>query len=61
MQKSIEPQPLALTVNETAQQLRVSRFTILKLIRGGEIPVVRAGKRLIVPTVSVLDFLGGQR
>jgi excisionase family DNA binding protein len=61
MQKSIEPQTLALTVNETAQQLRVSRFTILKLIRGGEIPVVRAGKRLIVPTVSVLDFLGGQR
>ena len=61
MQKSIEPQTLALTVNETAQQLRVSRFTILKLIRGGEIPVVRAGKRLIVPTISVLDFLGGQR
>ena len=52
---------LALTVNETARELKVSRWTILKLIREGAIPVVRAGSRIIVPSESVHHFLHGQR
>ena len=51
---------LALTVNETARELKVSRWTILKLIREGAIPVVRAGSRIIVPRDSVWHFLHGQ-
>lgn len=50
---------LALTVNETARELKVSRWTILKLIREGAIPVVRAGSRIIVPRQSVRHFLQG--
>lgn len=60
MQTGIEPHTLALTVNETAKHLRVSRFTILKLIREGAIPTVRAGRRIVVPTESVQHFLQGQ-
>ncbi len=61
MQTSMEPHTLALTVNEAAKHLRVSRFTTLKLIREGAIPVVRAGTRIIVPSESVSQFLHGQK
>lgn len=43
-----EPQQL-LTVNEVAERLRLSRYTIYRLISAGTIPAVRVGQGRFAP------------
>lgn len=49
---------LALTVEEAAEVLRLSRCTVLELVGEGRLRVVRVGRRVIVPTRAIEDFLG---
>ena len=49
---------LALTVEEAAEVLRLSRCTVLELVGEGRLRVVRVGRRVIIPTKAVEDFLG---
>lgn len=51
--------PAVLTVLETARMLRISRTLAYEGIARGEIPSVRIGRRILVPTHRlVLELLG---
>lgn len=44
------PKPQFLTVRETADRLRLSESAIYRLVERGEVPVVRAGARVLIPS-----------
>jgi excisionase family DNA binding protein len=46
-----------LTVDEAAERLRVSRWTIYNLIRSNRLRTIRIGRRRLVPATAVSDFL----
>jgi excisionase family DNA binding protein len=48
---------LAVSVNQAASQLGISRFLMLRMIAEGCIPVRRAGRRILVPLESLNRFL----
>lgn len=50
---------LTLTVDETAKLLRISRNTAYMLANEGKLPVVRLGRRLLVPKKRLDDLLAG--
>lgn len=51
--------PLALTVEEVAKLLRISRGAAYQAVRRGELPgVVRVGRTLRVSRDAVLEWLG---
>lgn len=41
-----------LTVAEVAQQLRVSKMTIYRMIHAGELPALKVGKSFRVPSAA---------
>jgi len=50
---------LTFTVDETAQLLRISRNTAYNLVREGRLPVLRLGRRLLVPKKGLDNLLAG--
>ena len=44
----IEELPIMLTIEETANLLRVSRNTVYKLCKTGEISSVKKGRRILI-------------
>ncbi|GAA2614393.1 helix-turn-helix domain-containing protein [Actinomadura fulvescens] len=46
--------PLLLTVDEAAERLRVSRWSLYNLIRSNQLRTVKIGRRRLVP-VAALD------
>lgn len=52
------PHPATLTVEQTAQLLGISRSSAYRGVNRGEIPSIRIGGRIIVPTGKLLDLLG---
>ena len=49
-------QPLTITVERAGQLLGISRGLAYELVRRGDIPAIRLGRRLVVPT-RVIDEL----
>lgn len=49
-----EQRRMTLTVNETAERLGIGRNQAYEAVKRGEIPVIRIGRRLLVP-VAALD------
>ena len=47
-----------LSVEETAAILQISRSTLYDALRTGEIPCIRVGRRVLVPTARLRDLLG---
>lgn len=47
-----------ITVEEAAQVLGISRNSAYEAAHSGELPVVRLGRRLLVPTARLLKLLG---
>lgn len=45
--------PLALSIPEAAKHLGIGRTTLYRLIGDGVIPVVKIGRRTIVPVASL--------
>jgi hypothetical protein len=45
--------PVALTVAEAAERLRISSSAAYRQIQAGHIPTVRIGRRLLVPAVWI--------
>ncbi|MDP5227543.1 MULTISPECIES: helix-turn-helix domain-containing protein [Arthrobacter] len=46
-----------LTVAEVAEQMRVSKMTVYRLIHSGELPAVRFGKSFRVPESAVEEYV----
>jgi excisionase family DNA binding protein len=51
--------PRVLTIPEAARVLRVSRGVAYEAARTGEIPTVRIGRRILVPTSRLLALIDG--
>jgi excisionase family DNA binding protein len=52
-----EPQALTITVERAAQLLGISRGLAYELVRRGELPAIRLGRRLVVPTNAIDQML----
>jgi excisionase family DNA binding protein len=50
--------PPTLTVEEAARLLGVSRGVGYEAARTGELPTIRLGRRIVVPTAKLLALLG---
>lgn len=50
---------LTLTVDEVARCLGIGRNSAYEAISRGEIPVIRVGKRLLVPKAALAKMLSG--
>jgi excisionase family DNA binding protein len=48
---------LLLTVDEAAERLRVSRWTIYTLIRSSQLHTVKIGRRRLVPVAALNECL----
>jgi excisionase family DNA binding protein len=48
-----EQRRMTLTVNETAKRLGIGRNQAYEAIKRGEIPVIRIGRRLLVPETAL--------
>ena len=55
-----EAAPLTLTVEEAAAALGISRWSGYEAARKGELPVIRIGRRLLVPRVQLERLLAGE-
>jgi excisionase family DNA binding protein len=52
--------PLVLSAGETARLLGVSKSLVYDLIARGDLPGLRLGRRVVVPTQAFLAFLAGE-
>ena len=59
MDSNEKPQRVTMTVTEAAQKLGVSRNHAYEAAKRGEIPLVRIGKRMLVPVVAFERMLKG--
>ncbi|TQM71283.1 excisionase family DNA binding protein [Actinomadura hallensis] len=48
---------LVLTVDEAAERLRVSRWTLYNLIRSNQLRTVKIGRRRLVPANALAEYL----
>ena len=55
----LKPRGCVLTLNEVAALLRISRGSAYEAARRGEIPTIRIGRRLLVPTDAFERLLAG--
>lgn len=55
----MDTEKLTLTVGEAAKCLGIGRNSAYEAIARGEIPVIRVGKRLLVPKVALEKMLSG--
>jgi excisionase family DNA binding protein len=51
--------PLVLSVAEAAAVLRISKDLAYELIARGELPALRLGRRVVVPTKALVEFVDG--
>jgi excisionase family DNA binding protein len=51
--------PLVLSVGEAAGMLGVSKSLVYDLITRGELPGLRLGRRVVVPTQALLALIAG--
>lgn len=52
-------EPLAMSVEEAARLLCISRTLAYEAVAKGELPAVRLGRRIIVPRRALEQFLAG--
>ncbi|MEJ5944278.1 helix-turn-helix domain-containing protein [Pseudokineococcus basanitobsidens] len=50
-----------MTVAEVAEELRVSRMTVYRLIERGELPAVRVGRSYRVPQAAAAAYVAAAR
>jgi len=57
----MESKKLTFTVEETAKILGIGRNSAYEAVTRGEIPVIRVGKRLLVPKTALEKLLSGNQ
>ena len=57
----MENNRLTFTVSETAKILGIGRNSAYEAVARGEIPVVKVGKRLLVPKAALEEMLRGPK
>ena len=57
----MESNKLTFTVEETAKILGIGRNSAYEAVARGEIPVIRVGKRLLVPKGALEKLLSGNQ
>lgn len=50
--------PPTMTVEQAGELLGVSRRSAYRAASSGELPTIKLGRRLLVPTAKVLELLG---
>ncbi len=55
----MDKRKLTLNVNEVSICLGIGRNSVYEAIARGEIPVIRIGKRLLVPKIALEKMLSG--
>lgn len=50
--------PPTITVEQAGEVLGISRRSAYRAATTGELPTIRLGRRLLVPTARLLDLLG---
>jgi excisionase family DNA binding protein len=55
----VEPESLVVTVEQAAELLGISRGLAYELVRRGEIPSIRLGRRLVVTRRRLLAMIDG--
>ena len=53
--------PAVITVEELAEILRIGRNSAYKLVKSGEIDIIRIGRTIRIPKNALLDYLSGER
>ena len=53
----IEKDALIVTVDEVARRLQISRNSAYSACRNGQIPIVRIGKRILIPRAALERML----
>lgn len=53
----METERLTLTIEETARLLGIGRQLAYDRVKTGEIPVIKIGRRLLVPRSALVKFL----
>jgi len=56
----MENKKLTFTVDETAKMLGIGRNSAYEAIARGEIPIIKVGKRLLVPKAALEKLLDGR-
>jgi excisionase family DNA binding protein len=51
--------PLAYTVAEACEVMRLGRNTVLELLYSGQLRAIRVGRRWVIPRAAIEDFLNG--
>lgn len=51
------PNSLTMTVTEAANILGISRTTAYECVRSGDLPALRLGGRIVIPTKTIDDLL----
>lgn len=57
---AMEAPPFAMSLNDAARWIGVSRSTIYRLVARGEIPRIKIGRRTVVLSSHLAEFLHGQ-
>jgi excisionase family DNA binding protein len=57
---STRPEPLTYSVETAATMLGISRALAYQLVRGGELPSIKLGRRVVVPRAALLRLVGGE-
>lgn len=53
----MSPEPLTMSVEDAAKLLGVSRGLAYEAARRGELPTIKLGRRLLVPTARLLELV----
>jgi excisionase family DNA binding protein len=61
MTEQYSEQSLVMTVEEAARLLGISRGLAYELVRRGDIPALRLGRRLVVPRHRLLALVESER
>jgi excisionase family DNA binding protein len=57
---TVDDYPTTMTIEQAGELLGLSRSSAYRAAARGELPTLRFGRRLIVPTRRLLDLLGYQ-